>query len=570
MFYPLHNLALLGELTYGDGQMLTDELEYKQQPRASYEMGGGYAMMRYSHKKPHIIFLVLDTHRVERMSVYGYKKDTTPSLGEFAEGATVFDWAIAPAPWTVPSHASMFTGLYPTVHQTTQSFTALPKNIPTLAEILAQNGYETVGFCNNPLVGVLDNGLKRGFNRFYNYSGTIPDIPRIGDPTAMKRLQLWLNETLQRVTVPIERQFGQSPLLLKLATMPIFVPIWSRTFNFKGNTKRSLSDIVQYIRYHFSTQPEKPLFMFINMMETHLPYYPPKNIIDKWVPYFKKDSEARAFIQKFNTESYRWMAPMIEPFTEMQHTVLSDMYDAEVAYLDRQLRRLLRYLKRSGQAENTMVIVVSDHGESIGEHEFMGHAFVIYNELVRVPFFIRYPAMFPAGKRVGHNISTRRIFHTVLEAAGIDFEAYGQRASELSLARAVEGADKEPEDELVVAEAYPPENFINVMEMTHPEAVERFRVRKMRRAIYRGNKKLMMVGGQPDEFFDVHNDPFETVNLLDNPFGYENDILQLQKQMEEFVIMAEAHRDGVAPAGRIDYSDNPQLLERLRGLGYIE
>ena len=104
-------------------------------------------------KKPNIIFLVLDTHRLERMSVYGYHKDTTPVLGDLSEGATVFDWGIATAPWTVPSHASMFTGLYPTVHQTNQSYATLPEQIPTLAEKLAANGYETVAFCNNPLVG---------------------------------------------------------------------------------------------------------------------------------------------------------------------------------------------------------------------------------------------------------------------------------------------------------------------------------------------------------------------------------------------------------------------------------
>ncbi len=521
-----------------------------------------------SKPKPNIIFLVLDTHRVERMSVYGYGKDTTPALGSFAEDATVFDWAISPAAWTVPSHASMFTGLYPTAHQTTQSFTALPQNIPTLAELLAQDGYETVAFCNNPLIGVLDNGLKRGFNHFYNYSATIPDIPDIGNPGALKRTQLWLNMALKQVTTPIEQQFGRSPLLLKLATLPLFVPIWSRTFNFKGNTQRSLTDVTSYLRHHFNTHSDKPLFMFINMMETHLPYYPPKKAIDRWVPYFKKDREARAFIHKFNTESYRWMAPMLEPFTEMQHTVLSDMYDAEVAYQDRQLRKLLRYLKRSGQADNTMVVVVSDHGESLGEHEFMGHAFVIYNELVRVPFFIRYPEMFPGGKRVEEAVSTRRIFHTVLEAAGIDLEAYGQPTHDLSLTRSVEG--KDPEDEMVISEAFPPQNFINVMEMTNPEAIDLFRVRKLRRAIYGNGKKLMTVGEQPDELFEFHEDPFETHNLLDDPFGHENDLLHLQKQLDDFVIVSEAHRDGIAPAGQVDYSDNPELLERLRGLGYIE
>lgn len=523
-----------------------------------------------TNKKPNIILLVLDTHRVERMSMYGYAKDTTPELGRFAEEATVFDWAISPAAWTVPSHASMFTGLYPSVHQTTQSFHALPENIPTLAEILGGSGYETVAFCNNPLVGVLDNGFRRGFNRFYNYSGTLPDIPDIGEQTASARMKRQLNGALQKITGPIERQFGRSPLLLKLATMPLFVPLWSRTFNFKGNTQRSLDHMSDYVRYHFSTHADTPLFMFVNMMETHLPYTPPRSVLDRWVPYYSKDREARAFVNRFNIESYRWMAPMLEPFTDFQQQVLSDMYDAEVAYQDRQLQKLLRALKRSGQLDNTMVIVVSDHGESIGEHDFMGHGFVVYNELVHVPMFIRYPDGFPAGQRVEHEVSTRRIFHTALEAAGIRRSAYGESTDALTLSRSVAGFDAEPEEETVVAEGFPPLNFINVMEMTHPEAVEQFRLRKTRRALYQNGRKLMTIGDQPDEFFDTRLDPAETNNLLDRPFGYENDIINMQHALDDWLVLAAAHRDGVAPAGEIDYSDNPELLERLRGLGYIE
>jgi arylsulfatase A-like enzyme len=523
-----------------------------------------------STRKPNIILLVLDTHRAERISAYGYQKDTTPVLGSLAEGATVFDWAIAPAQWTIPSHASMFTGLYPTLHQTNQSYATLPQGIPTLAELLRKNGYQTVAFCNNPLVGVLDNGLKRGFNAFYNYSGTFPDVPEIGDVSALRRVQHAVTELLQKVSEPIERQFGRSPLLLKLAMLPIFVPFWTRIGKFKGDTERSLQDVTDYLRYHYSAYPEQPLFMFINMMETHLPYYPPSKAIDRWVPYLKRDREARDFIQKFNLQSYRWVAPMIEPFNELQKAVISDMYDAEVAYQDRQLRKVFRYLKRSGQLDNTMVVVVSDHGESHGEHNFMGHAFVIYNELVHVPLMIHYPEMFPAGKRVQHNVSTRRVFHTILEAAGIEYEVNERPAHDLSLTRSLDGPENEPPDEQVVAEAYPPLNFINVMEMNNPEAIEPFRVRMMRRAIFDGGCKLMTVNEQPDEFFDFYADPLETRNLLDNPLGYENQILRLERALADFVTMAESQRTGIAAGHTIDYSNDPELLERLRGLGYIE
>lgn len=526
-----------------------------------------------SQTKPDVILLVLDTQRADRMSLYGYHKKTTPIIDRFAEDATVFDWAIATAAWTIPSHASMFTGLYPTVHQTTQSFTALPPDIPTLAEIMREHGYETVAFCNNPLVGVLDNGLKRGFNRFYNYSGTIPETPEIGANSQEPPLRRTLTRWLRGFTSTIERQFGQSPLLLGLATLPFIVPIWSKFFSFKGDTRRSLFDIAAFIRHHDTNHKDQPYFMFVNMMETHLPYYPPSKVVDKWVPYLKKNKAAREFIARFNTESYRWMAPMIEPFSELEEQTLRDMYDAEIAYQDRQLGRVFRALRRTGRLDNTLVIIISDHGESHSDHDFMGHAFVVYNELVRVPLVIRYPAMFPRGKRVAETVSARRVFHTILEAAGISDETISPGSvNALSLARAVDDPPVSPLDEVVVSEAFPPKNFIDVMQDKHPEAVTRFRVKLMRRALYDGKgHKLMVVGEQSDEFFDVHKDPEETANILgDTRLGYENTILHMERALEDYVALAEAQRDGIATGSIQDYSNNPELLARLRALGYIE
>jgi uncharacterized sulfatase len=178
--------------------------------------------------------------------------------------------------------------------------------------------------------------------------------------------------------------------------------------------------------------------------------------------------------------------------------------------------------------------------------------------------------MFPAGTRIDHNISTRRVFHTILEAAGIDVESFGETVKDYSLTRALGGLETEPQNEKVVTEAYPPMNFLNVMEFNHPQAVERFRVRETRRAIYSERGKLITVGNAPDEFFDVHGDPHESTNLLERPYGYENEVLTLEKELENFITVQEARRDGSASPGRLDYSNNPELLERLRGLGYIE
>src|SRR5829696_1633718 len=129
------------------------------------------------NSRPDIVLLVLDTQRADRLSAYGYPAQTSPNIDAFAADATLFRNAVSPAQWTVPSHSSLFTGLYPSVHNNRQANSILPKEIPTIAERLGNGGYLTAAFCNNPLVGVVDNGLRRGFNSFLNYSGIFTSRP---------------------------------------------------------------------------------------------------------------------------------------------------------------------------------------------------------------------------------------------------------------------------------------------------------------------------------------------------------------------------------------------------------
>jgi hypothetical protein len=122
----------------------------------------------------------------------------------------------------------------------------------------------------------------------------------------------------------------------------------------------------------------------------------------------------------------------------------------------------------------------------------------------------------------------------------------------------------------VISEGYPPMNFMNVVAMQHPDAIDQYRIRQTRRAIYDSGRKLIKVGETSENFYDVWQDYFETNNLLDNPFGYENDVIRMERKLDEFIVLTEAQRDGTTAGKQIDYSSNPELLERLRALGYLE
>ena len=177
--------------------------------------------------------------------MYGYKRDVSPNLDNFAAASTVFENAISPAQWTVPSHASMFTGEYVNTHLTTQPGHSLDYHFKTIAEILSTNGYQSTGFCNNPLVGVLDNDLKRGFDTFYNYGGAIQTRPVRDTYLLLKPLSsLWSRYTqlLRKISYPIQNLFAQSDRMFQLSLRPAVVPLWTKLANFKGDTGKSLQD----------------------------------------------------------------------------------------------------------------------------------------------------------------------------------------------------------------------------------------------------------------------------------------------------------------------------------------
>ncbi|MBN1873203.1 MAG: sulfatase [Anaerolineae bacterium] len=532
--------------------------------------------------QPDIVLIILDTLRADRLSCYGYGRETSPHIDAFADKGVLFERAISPAQWTIPAHGSLFTGEYPTTHMTHQIYDKHSKDQATMAELLQREGYRTVGFCNNPLLGVVENDLDRGFEEFYNYGGVFPERPDVSDsrPRRAGRALQHIIRRLNRLNGPIQEIFTHNDFLLGIMLHPLIAPFWQRYINFKGNTRQSLGDMVGYLRTRQRKGRDRklgrgrPLFVFLNLMETHLPYGPPARLVRRFAPYYLKDREARDFMRGYNGETLKWIMPLIEPFSELQHRVLNDMYDAEVAYEDHQLHALLDYLDQPEVRDHTLVIIMADHGEGLDHHDYVGHSFVTYEDLVRVPLILRYPRVFPERQRVEKAVSTRRIFHTILETAGIfpatnsatEVDGAPVDVKALSLTRSLNGSD--PENGIVFSEAYPPQTLLQLMEHQAPAAIDTFRCRFPRRAVYQGMDKLVTVGDAPDELFDMRRDPAELHNLLPDKPNLASDLDTL---LQEAVAVAKSRRPANGhPNANVDLEADRDLAERLRGLGYIE
>jgi uncharacterized sulfatase len=504
-----------------------------------------------------ILFIILDTLRRDRLSLYGHTRPTSPFLDEFASRATVFDRAVAPAQWTIASHASMFTGLYPHQHGMTQANHALSQAFPTLAEILQVNGYHTAAFCNNPLVGLLDNGLQRGFERFYNYASPAPNRPT--DPTLPQALET-LRQAFSGVTRRTINRFAHNDTLFRLSLLPVFTQIWSHTVNYKGSTAFSTQDLGDYWHRHV-TQSDKPLFAFLNLMGTHMPLRPPQATIERLNPTLKGNASYK-WMAGYNGDGLRWISPLEEPLTDWQDEALTSFYDAEIAEQDALLGKMLATMEARGDLDDTLVIIGADHGEGLGDHLYCGHSFVVFHELTHVPWLIRYPERFAAG-RTSNNVSTRRVFHTILDIAGIHkalpVDDPNSDITTLSLTNALT-AEADSEQGIAYSEAYPPDTLLDILVRRQSPLLASRQLQQVRRSITRGDEKLAVVGNQIEGLYHLPSDPAEVHNLAPQQTERATHLLQ---QLQQFV--------GNASLATPTHQDiSPVVLDNLRALGYVE
>jgi len=329
-------------------------------------------------ERPNVLLIILDTVRGFSLSLYGHPSPTTPALTAWATGGAVFERAIAPAPWTLPSHASMFTGRYPS--ELSADFRApLDDTYPTLAEVLQRSGYATGGFVANLLYTHRATGIDRGFLHYEDFPRSVAQITT---HSALGRV------FVQRVRNPLQA--------------------WRGDFEWFG---RKQADEVTggFLEWQENLPAGRPFFAFLNYFEAHYPYLPP----EPWYSQF-----ADTTLPKYNPLLVGHpLAP--KPTPEMiRSSELS--YEATIAQLDAEVARLIDTLRARGQAERTMIIVTSDHGEQFGEHGLLQHGNSMYRQLLQVPLVIVLPGKVPAETRVSAPVTLTDLPATILDLAGLD------------------------------------------------------------------------------------------------------------------------------------------------------
>ena len=440
-----------------------------------------------------IILIVLDTLRADAISVYNNQIET-PSIEKLSKECLVFERNIASAPWTLPSHASMFTGRYPMEHHVhfkgdNRDFLKtswLMNDYPgkTIAEILKQEGYTTIGMSANTGI-VPGTGFDRGFDVFSFF-----------DPMG----NFALNNEWSVLKGKIIERFGETK-------SEVF-----KNFLSKGIRKENISFLNTYFKlrkrirksHEYNNFPynksgrnminslsssslSQPFFLFLNLMESHEPY------IDDFSP------------QQEQEYSLGLLEPSIKTVKKVRES-----YYAESKLIDWEIAEIVRFLKENNIYDSTNIIITSDHGQSLFEHEFYGHGIYLHDELIRVPLLIKKAVKDPHHETMNNLFSNTGLFE-IMKGIGVENEF------------------RIPDYQFVLSEADGSWRVPNSIIRDNKEAMRRLSVMDSpRKAVFRDDFKLVlnMDNGnvesfekngntlEEDQFITERKELVETIELM--------------------------------------------------------
>src|SRR5581483_6523316 len=335
--------------------------------------------------RPNVLLVTLDTVQAGHLSLYGYHRETSPHLRQLARSATVYKNAIAASDMTLPSHASIFTGLYGREHGAhnlplPDKTQPLDASFITLAEVLAGKGYVTAAVAANRFYLLPEFGMAQGFRLFDS------------------KMPVMLFNNNRRY---ILREGVRRVLNLFLSTYD---------FDTRTLTAAEINQEVLPLLEQLKRETA-PFFLFVNYMDAHLPYIPPPPFDTLFPGKIRLlDFDAVTNVELDVIKQKRGIIPQ-----ERAH--LESQYDGAIAYLDSEFANIIARLQQLGLYDNTMVVVVGDHGESFGDRGMMEHTVSVYQDQVHVPLIIHYPRQTQA-ETVDTTVSHVDLMPTILDVLG--------------------------------------------------------------------------------------------------------------------------------------------------------
>lgn len=322
-----------------------------------------------------VVIILCDTLRAKSLPHYGNKRNTLPKLIPIIDKEfTVYNRTYAPAPWTVPSHLSLFTGLYPAQVMEAKTSFFLNESFKTLSELFKDSGYRTTGFSSNELVSK-KFGFDRGFERFFQM--WLPDPEEEDVLLDLKSKNDF--ERLKKLSRMIIKEDDKRKLL-KGIRQKMYKKFRSNIFKDAVlATRKSFKLLMNDI----AGNNDQKSFYFLNVMQMHEKHNPPastRNIFVKDNHEYENYYRDKKFIDHY----------AVERFSDDLLRYLELLYDEEILYLDQLISGFVQYLKENNLYDDTTIVITSDHGEQFGEHGHYTRTFSVYEPVIRIPLYIKW------------------------------------------------------------------------------------------------------------------------------------------------------------------------------------
>lgn len=477
---------------------------------------------------PNILILVLDAVRAKQMSTYGYGFPTTPHLARFAAGSVLFKRAFAPATWTVPTHASMLSGLYLSQHriESVKADRRFAKEIITLPEALRTGGYRTAAFSSNVLFSPEHHFT--GFEEFY-------DVDRL---VASRRLSRYIPRALDRT----DGLRNRSLRYIRKVLAPRLL----------------LSSMAQW--FEAQVVNKAPVFCVANLTTAHYPWAVPPHILWKNLHFHPKYLFRREYV---TLDPFRFNSGR-RKVTDAHRRVWQCLYNAALMHLDKEVGQFLKHI---GRFRDTIIVVTADHGEMLGEYRnIVGHTLNLHDNLIHVPLIVRHPD-YPPGLSVNRVVQNMDLYSSALEWANAPLD----RIADAQLQRpSLSSAVATPDD--AGGYAFAEEDYTDSYDLLdglrkYNPSMDPHQYPRRQVALRSATHKYIWCDDRVGEFYDLDIDPDETRNLIDSTNESDRAVLaKLQDALVDWQAGLEIFPP--APAERVSDNDDT-LTERLRALGYV-
>jgi arylsulfatase A-like enzyme len=461
-------------------------------------------------KRPNVLIYMIDTLRPDHSSLYGYARATTPFLKKLGATGIVFNDCQAQATWTKPSTASLLTSLYSFTHGIANDYDTIPKGATTIAEQLRAAGYITASLIANPFAGRI-TGLERGFDYLSDWAV----------------VQRFRKDAVDR-----------------------------------GTDSAAVNKIVfPWLERH----RDEPFFLYAHTTDPHAPYRPPAGFEEKFANPGETAEFDRDYARLRDEAQYGGGTVVtragckqkgIDPDKFIKRAI--DRYDGEILHNDRSLELLVGKLKDLGILDNTLIIVVSDHGEEFWEHGWTAHGHTLYQELTHSVFVVWNPKLLPTPRTVTEPVQLIDVMPTVLDLLGLKIPDVVQGQSVAALAK---GASFQRRGPLMTsrfahqgstAAAFVPENRTDTFALLDANW----------KLIYRDKAKE--TGLNKIELYDRHTDRSEKKDVASL---HPQDVERMTARMNKWIDAQKQIRSVLGQGGKSTLDQ--KTLEQLRSLGYI-